>query len=87
LNWAIDDKTIAVKPAAGPLTLKCDLLRRPTTIPPIAPVTKPDINGAPDACAIPRHNGIATKKTAILAGMSCFKFGIETFNLMKLGLN
>jgi hypothetical protein len=30
----------------------------------------PEIRGAPDAKAIPRHKGIATKNTAILAGRS-----------------
>ena len=32
----------------------------------------PENKGAPDASAIPRHNGTATKKTTILAGKSLF---------------
>ena len=35
----IADNTIAVKPAAGPVTLKAELLKNPTTIPPITPET------------------------------------------------
>ena len=55
--------TIAVKPAAGPETLKCDLLKYPTTIPPTIPEIIPENKGAPEAIAIPEHNGSATKKT------------------------
>ena len=55
--------TIAVNPAAGPETLKCDLLKYPTTIPPITPEIIPENNGAPLASAIPKHSGRATKKT------------------------
>jgi hypothetical protein len=33
----------------------------------------PDNMGAPEARAIPRHKGNATKNTTILAGMSFFK--------------
>ena len=43
---------IAVKPAAGPLTLKFDLLNEPITIPPTIPEIKPENNGAPEASAI-----------------------------------
>jgi len=56
-------KTTAAKPAAGPLTLVCDQLMDPTTIPPKIPEMTPDIKGAPEAKAIPRHKGNATKKT------------------------
>ena len=56
-------KTIAVKPAAGPETLKCDWLKYPTIIPPTTPEIIPENNGAPLAKAIPRHNGKATRKT------------------------
>ncbi|MNQ45408.1 hypothetical protein D3C85_591900 [compost metagenome] len=55
--------TIAVKPAAGPDTLICDWLKQPTTIPPITPAIIPENKGAPEAIAIPKHNGRATKKT------------------------
>ena len=64
-NWDIAHKTIAAMPAAGPLTLTSDELNAPTIIPPIMPLIIPDISGAPDARAIPKHNGIATKKTTI----------------------
>ena len=56
-------RIIAVKPAAGPLTLRLDLLRLPITIPPIIPEINPEKSGAPEASAIPRHNGNAIKKT------------------------
>ncbi len=67
-------KTTADKPAAGPLTLVCDWLKKPTTIPPIIPEIIPDNKGAPLAKATPKHKGSATKKTTILAGKSYFNF-------------
>ena len=54
--------TIVAKPAAGPLTPKGEPLKVPTTIPPIIPAINPEIGGAPEAIAIPKHNGRATKK-------------------------
>ena len=63
-------KTIAVNPAAGPVTLNEELLRNPTTTPPITPETIPENNGAPDANAIPKHNGKATKNTTSPAARS-----------------
>jgi hypothetical protein len=56
-------RTIAVKPAAGPDTLICEVLKYPTTIPPTIPEIIPENKGAPEAIAIPKHNGSATKKT------------------------
>ena len=56
-------RTIAASPAAGPETLICEPLNRPTTSPPTMPDTKPAISGAPDACAMPRHSGNATRNT------------------------
>jgi len=49
---------MTVKPAAGPETLRYEPLKRETIRPPI----KPEYSGAPDASAIPRHKGRATKK-------------------------
>ena len=49
--------TIVAKPAAGPLTPKGEPLKVPTTIPPIIPAINPEIGGAPEAIAIPKHNG------------------------------
>ncbi len=43
------ERTIAVKLAVGPETLKADLLKVPTTIPPIKPEIIPENKGAPDA--------------------------------------
>jgi hypothetical protein len=34
-----------------------------TIIPPITPATNPENNGAPDAKAMPKHNGSATRNT------------------------
>src|SRR6218665_1806018 len=59
----IATKTIAVSPAAGPETEILELLINPTTIPPTIPAITPDNGGAPDANAIPRHNGNATRNT------------------------
>jgi len=56
-------RIIAVRPAAGPLTLKFDLLKEPMTIPPIIPEIKPAKSGAPEANAIPRQSGNAIRKT------------------------
>jgi hypothetical protein len=73
-NSAIPDKVIAVSPAAGPLTANCAGLTTPTKIPPITPAINPDNKGAPDAWAIPKHKGIATKNTAIPAGKSLCQY-------------
>lgn len=54
---------MAVKPAAGPETEMLELLKKPTTKPPIIPAIIPDNGGAPDASAIPKHKGSATKNT------------------------
>jgi hypothetical protein len=62
--------TIEVNPAAGPLTLNDDPLNDPTTIPPIIPAIKPENKGAPDAKAIPKHKGKATRKTTTEDGKS-----------------
>ncbi len=55
--------TIAVKPAAGPETLRFEVLKYPTTMPPTIPDMIPENNGAPEAIAIPKHKGSATRKT------------------------
>jgi hypothetical protein len=65
-------KTIAIKPAAGPETLKLELDKKPTTTPPITPVIIPAKGGAPDATAIPKHKGNATKKTTRPDNVSVF---------------
>src|SRR5690606_13142818 len=62
-----------------PLTLSCEPLKEEMTIPPIIPVNIPENSGAPEASAIPRHNGKATRKTTTLAGKSCFKFRLDNF--------
>lgn len=49
-------------------------LATPTTIPPTMPAIMPANSGAPDARAIPKHKGSATKKTTILADKSYLRF-------------
>ncbi|GGB73643.1 hypothetical protein GCM10007424_11920 [Flavobacterium suaedae] len=65
--------TIAISPAAGPDTLICELLNEPIIIPPIIPDSIPDNGGAPEANAIPKHNGNATKKTTKPDGKSALR--------------
>ena len=62
--------TITARPAAGPETPSGDPLRRPTTMPPTIPATRPENGGAPLARAMPRQSGTATKKTTMPAGRS-----------------
>lgn len=70
----IPERTIAVNPAAGPLTLNGDLLILPTTIPPMIPEIIPENSGAPEAKAIPRHKGTDIKKTTRPDNISDFKY-------------
>ena len=65
---------MAVRPAAGPLTLVCDPLMAPTSNPPTIPARIPEISGAPEASATPKQSGSATKKTTMLALKSRAKF-------------
>src|SRR6476620_6796265 len=69
--------TMAATPAAGPLTLNCEPLRNPITIPPIMPEINPLNKGAFDASATPRQSGNATRKTTIDAGISAPRFFME----------
>ncbi len=43
-------------------------------MPPTIPVINPANKGAPEARAMPKQSGKATKNTTILAGISRFKF-------------
>ena len=74
--------TITVSPAAGPLTLSGEPLVKATTVPPIIPEIIPENKGAPDASAIPKQSGSATKKTTKPAGKSFFKY----LNVKPLGI-
>ena len=62
--------TTVESPAAGPDTLNCEPLMNETTIPPIMPERIPAYRGAPDANAMPKQRGSATKKTERPAGRS-----------------
>ena len=66
----MDAATMVVSPAAGPDTASCEPLMNDTTIPPIMPDKMPAYNGAPEANAIPKQSGSATKKTESPAGKS-----------------
>ncbi len=68
----MDAATIVDNPAAGPETLNFEPLMNETTKPPMIPDINPAYKGAPEAKAIPKHSGRATKKTDMPAGRSCF---------------
>ena len=67
------DATIAVRPAAGPLTISCDPLISATTRPPMIPEMSPEASGAPEASATPRQSGSATRNTTSPAARSAFQ--------------
>lgn len=62
------DNTMAANPAAGPETEMFELDNEPITIPPIIPAIIPESGGAPDASAIPKQSGSATKNTTTPEG-------------------
>ena len=62
---------MVVSPAAGPDTASGDLLIAATIIPPIMPDKSPAYKGTPDARAMPRQSGNATRKTDRPAAKSC----------------
>src|SRR5690606_40465503 len=64
---------MTARPAAGPLTPSGDLETSPTTMPPTMPASSPPMGGAPEARAIPRQSGSATRKTTNAAGRSLLK--------------
>ena len=66
------DNTMAANPAAGPDTEMLEFEMEPITIPPIIPAIIPDSGGAPDANAIPKHSGSATKNTTTPEGKFSF---------------
>ncbi len=76
----MDATTMEVSPAAGPLTLNGDRLNAPTTIPPTIPAMIPEKRGAPDANAIPRQRGSATRKTTTDDGRSVTKVDDSLFD-------
>ena len=63
---------MTASPAAGPLTPRAEPLRNPTTMPPTMPAMMPEKRGAPEARAMPRQRGTATRNTTTLAGRSAF---------------
>jgi hypothetical protein len=73
--------TIVVSPAAGPLMLSGDLLKAPTIAPPMIPDNSPENKGAPDAKAIPRHRGNATRNTTTPERKSFEKYFLMFINV------
>ena len=63
--------TMTAKPAAGPLTLTEEPDSSATISPPMMPEMTPENSGAPEASAIPRQSGSATRNTTSPAGASC----------------
>jgi hypothetical protein len=63
----------------------CEPLKSPTTIPPIIPEIIPEIMGAPDASAIPKHSGNATKNTTKpdKASLIWNRFFLSKVNIVK----
>ena len=52
----------------------CEPLKNETNRPPTSPAINPENNGAPDASAMPKQSGNATKKTTNDAEKSPLKF-------------
>src|SRR5687767_11627024 len=76
--------TMVLRPAAGPLTLNCEPLKLATIIPPTIPLIIPENGGAPDARAIPKHSGRATRNTTIEEGKSYRNAPAYCFTLLTI---
>ena len=63
-------RTMDVSPAAGPQTDNGARETSGTTSPPTMPATSPETGGTPEAIAMPRHRGNATRKTTMPATKS-----------------
>ncbi len=72
-NANMAETMIAVNPAAGPDTLICEFEIAPMMMPPITPDIIPENKGAPDAIAIPKQRGSATKNTTKPDEISYFR--------------
>ena len=70
----------AISPAAGPLIAKLLPLKKVVTIPAIIAEIKPDIGVTPEATAIPKAKGSATKDTLIAAVKSLLQFSFKPLN-------
>ena len=64
--WAIT----TVNPAAGPLTCIAEPPSAPATTPPTIAAINPATIGEPEASAMPRDSGTATRNTTSEAGTS-----------------
>ncbi len=72
-------KIAAISPAAGPLIAKLLPLKKVVTIPAIIADSKPDIGVTPEATAIPKARGKATKATLTAAVRSLLQFSLSPF--------
>ena len=86
-NWLIVAKTIATSPAAGPATLICEVLRVPIMIPPTMPEIIPESGGAPEANAMPKQSGNATRNTTKPEAKFCFNSWILLVFITSYGGN
>src|SRR5262245_33700939 len=66
---------MTMSPAAGPLIVSWELLRKQVRMPPMTAVQMPAIGGYLLAVAMPRHNGIAIRNTRNPDSTSNFRFG------------
>jgi hypothetical protein len=55
-------------------------------MPPTTPAITPENKGAPEASAMPKHKGKATKNTTILAGKSLLN-SLNKFNFISSSKN
>ena len=65
--------TMGIMPAAGPLMVSSELLKKGTKIPPMIAVKMPAIGGQPLAFEMARHSGKAIRKTRNPERMSLLK--------------
>jgi hypothetical protein len=65
------EATTVAKPAAGPETESSDPEKSDMIMPPTTPAMIPENSGAPEASAMPKQSGNATRKTTSPAGTSC----------------
>ena len=54
---------MTIMPAAGPLIVSSEVLRKGVTMPPITAVKMPAMGGTPEAMEMPRQSGSAIRKT------------------------
>src|SRR5690606_10259673 len=76
-NSKIAAEQIVINPAAGPLILNSDTLKKTVNKPPIIADTTPIAAGNPLAFAMPKLKGNANKNTINPESTSAFKFSFN----------